>query len=100
MYSDAVRHYRKAIDIKLDATVTSYNLGLAYQELGESDKAQETFMELIKIAPNYWDAYYQLSLLLIAKGDKENAKVFLETLLKKNPAYEKRAEVESKLSQL
>jgi len=100
LYLDAVRHYKKAIDIKLEATATRYNLGLAYQELGETDSAQSTFLELIKIAPNYWDAYYQLSLILIAEGDKENAKVFLETLLKKNPDYEKRAEVESKLSQL
>ena len=70
------------------------------KELGFPVSAQETFLELIKIAPTYWDAYYQLSLILIAQGDKENARIFLETLLKKNPSYEKRAEVESKLSQL
>jgi tetratricopeptide (TPR) repeat protein len=100
LYQDAVRHYRKAINLKLDAAATRYNLGLAYQELGQADEAQVTFTELIKISSTYWDAYHQLALILIKKGDKPGAKALLENLLAKNPNYSKKDEVKSLLAKL
>jgi tetratricopeptide (TPR) repeat protein len=100
LYQDAVRHYRKAIGVRTEATVTRYNLGLAYQELGQADQAQVMFTELIKIASTYWDAYYQLALILIKKNDKEGARSLLETLLAKNPNYPKKEEVKSLLAKL
>ncbi|KKL29016.1 hypothetical protein LCGC14_2369390, partial [marine sediment metagenome] len=47
-----------------------------------------------------WDAYYQLAKVLIKEGDEDSARSFMETLLKKNPGYKKRDEVESLLQKL
>ena len=57
-------------------------------------------MELVKIDPAYWDGYYQLALVLIKEGNNEMARSFIDTLLQKNPDYEKRAEAESLLAKL
>ena len=90
LYQDAVRHYRKAINLKLDAADTRYNLGLAYQELGQADDAQVTFTELIKISGTYWDAYYQLALILIKKSDKPGARLCWKTCWPRIPITRKR----------
>ncbi|MGC9312049.1 MAG: tetratricopeptide repeat protein, partial [Sediminispirochaetaceae bacterium] len=79
-------------------TLMRYHLGIAYIETQQRDKAMNTLAELIKIDPNYWDAYYRLGELLFADGQPDKARQILETLLEKNPSYEKREQVEQLLS--
>jgi TolA-binding protein len=47
----------------------------------------------VKIEPEYWDAYYHLGNVYYKNGERESAKSIFETLLEKNPQYEKRDEI-------
>mgnify|MGYP002260953595 CR=1 FL=1 len=98
LINETYRHLYSVVELS-DAQVR-FNLGLAYVESNKDFEAKRTFSEVLKIDPNYWDAYYQLGLIQNKKGDKPGARSLLENLLAKNPNYEKKDEVKSLLAKL
>ena len=74
-----------------------FNLGIAYIETKQYDSAIGILTELVKIDPQYWDAYYHLGNVYYKNGDRDAALSIFRTLLEKNPQYEKRAEIEKLL---
>ena len=56
--------------------------------------AKNTFADLVSFSPAFWDAYDKLGRLYYADGDKEAASKIFEELLRKNPSYEKKDEIE------
>jgi tetratricopeptide (TPR) repeat protein len=77
-----------------------YNLGLAYTGAGNYPEARDTFRQLLKMDPSFWDAYYDLGKILVTLQDKSGAKAILQELLAKQPNYPKRKEVEKLLASL
>jgi Tfp pilus assembly protein PilF len=76
-----------------------YNLALAYIGNNQDDLARESLTEVVKLDPAYWDAYYRLGHLFIKEQDMESAKSIFKMLLNKNPAYEKKDEINRILAQ-
>ena len=74
-----------------------YNLSMAYIETEQYALAMESLTELVKIDPEYWDAYYHLGNIMYRQGDKEAARGIFRTLLEKQPSYSKRSEIEKLL---
>lgn len=49
------------------------NLGFAYKDLGENQKAIEAFKEAIRIKPDYTKVHYNIGMLYAEMGDRESA---------------------------
>ncbi len=79
--------------MKPSATQMRFNLGIAYIETDQDRLAITTLSELIKINPDYYDAYYRLGHLYIKSGEQEKAENTFKTLLDRNPDYEKKDEI-------
>ena len=58
-----------------------YNLGLAYQESGESDRAVTEFEAAIKLDPGFIDAHCALARAYLDQGDVERAGATVRTAL-------------------
>ena len=49
-YDEAIKAYRRAIELEPDYADAYYNLGLAYAGKGEYDRAIEAFNQVIKLS--------------------------------------------------
>ena len=56
----AVKHYEKAIDLKLDFVEAYYNLGICLTEIGKPDAAIIVFKRAVLINPDYLGAHIDL----------------------------------------
>jgi tetratricopeptide (TPR) repeat protein len=100
LYQKAIEHFGIALKTSPTAVATRYNLGLAYAELGRDAEAKQSFQDVVRMDPAYWDGYLKLARLSIKEGDRESARSLLKTLLERNPRYEKKDEAASLLNQL
>jgi type IV pilus assembly protein PilF len=85
-YQDALRELTLAISTdKCDAE--TYNLlGVVYLNLKDYAKAEESFNEALKLAPNFSEAYNNLGLLNLLQGRYQQAISYFEKALA-NPLY-------------
>lgn len=78
-----------------------YNKGIDYYQLGQYERAAESFKKAIDLDPNYIDAYYNLgSILEFLHKDEEALNAFKQIILRKPDDYEsvyKAAEISKKL---
>ena len=91
------------LKVTLDGTnprvLTATLNGLIDRYIDVADQLKkDKLTELVKIDPNYWDAYYQLGNIYYKEGQKDTAKQIFSTLLQKNPQYSKKPEIEKLLS--
>ena len=64
---------------------TNYKLGISHLEKGNLNDAQLRFFIMTKFWPKFYEAYYQLSYVLILKQKPLKAKKVLENLIAQNP---------------
>jgi cytochrome c-type biogenesis protein CcmH/NrfG len=85
-WSDAIRYYQQALDIRPDDPDVRTDMGTAYYYSGFPDKAIEQFNQVLKKSPNYPNTLFNLG---IVRRDvyKDNAGALAawEKLLKNNP---------------
>ncbi|RMA92500.1 SPOR domain-containing protein [Hydrogenothermus marinus] len=67
-------------------------LGIAYSKVGELDKAQQYFLEAIKVAPQKGESYLNLGVLLAEKKDYGSALKYLKKVAE-NPNYKSQEKV-------
>lgn len=73
-HADAVREYRRAIDLKgADAQIYT-NLAGTYLAMGRVDEAKHALEEAIATDPDYAAAYNNLGVVLEQTGDRERAR--------------------------
>lgn len=70
---DAIRQYRRAIDIDGSASVAAFNLGVALEERGEIDEAIEAYALAVAAQPELADAHYNLGRLYDRLGEDRAA---------------------------
>lgn len=66
---------------------THYFLAVAQSELGLHAYAERNLSRAIKLAPNYWQAHYQLGLVYEATGDLPAAETAYRAATQLNPAF-------------
>jgi protein O-mannosyl-transferase len=71
--SEAIFHYRRAIEIKPDYAMAHNNLGSSLADAGQFDEAVEQFRVALKIDPYYAKAYGNLGRALAQQGRSEEA---------------------------
>jgi tetratricopeptide (TPR) repeat protein len=86
-YKKAKTNFKRITKIDPSNYRAHYNLGIAYFNLGELEKAERAYEEAIKIKPDYKHCYYNIGLIYEAKGDFEHALNQYQKALKIDPNF-------------
>ncbi len=86
-YSEAIVSYEKALQLNYKGPLeTLYlNIGTNYARLGEYDQSIPYLKKSLEINPTKLDAYQNLSLVYLRKGDRVNARKTAEKLKELDP---------------
>ena len=86
LWSEAIRYYQQALDIRPDDPDVRTDMGTAYYYSGFPDKAIEQFNQVLKKSPNYPNTLFNLGIVRRdAYKDNASALAAWEKLLKNNP---------------
>ncbi len=69
----AMSFYQKAVELDPGYAVTYNDLGIVYEAMRFTDRAEECYLKAVKLAPDYLSAYTNLALLYENKRDLEKA---------------------------
>ncbi|MEE8575391.1 MAG: tetratricopeptide repeat protein [Thermodesulfobacteriota bacterium] len=72
-FNDAIEAYKKSIKHNPESAAAHSNLGFAYFDIKDFDKAAEFQEAALDINPDFANAYYGLAMALEKKGDIEGA---------------------------
>lgn len=71
----------EAYEYNSDSKGINDNLGLTYIKMGEFEKANDIYTDLIKKEPQFPDAYYNMASLKLLQNETKEAKLYLEQAL-------------------
>jgi tetratricopeptide (TPR) repeat protein len=74
LYDQAIEYFTRALEAEEDDPFDPLQPGLGLYRDRPGDLAQTVLEQLIKLEPDYWDAYYRLGTVLISKGKWRKAK--------------------------
>jgi cytochrome c-type biogenesis protein CcmH/NrfG len=94
-YPQAIEYYSKALTIDPKNPDVLTDLGTAYWYTGDADKALAYFDKSLAIRPNYPGTMFNQGIVMWqGKKDPKGAVVVWEQLLKANPNYEQKDQVQ------
>ena len=99
-YNDAVIIFKRITEIEPKNYRAHYNLGIAFQNLTQLDKALEAFQTAIDLKPDYYFCYYNIGLVLEDKKDLGKAIEYYEKALKIEPNFRYAKQAISELREL
>jgi len=95
-YPSAIQYYEKALTIQPSNADVRTDLGTSYWYTGNPDKAIENFEKALTIRPNHPETLFNLGVVKWqGKKDPKGAIVVWEKLLKTNPDYPQKEEVQT-----
>ena len=83
----AIDLYNKILEIDQNHVGAYHNLGVIFNNRGDSQKAKDYYEKVIKIDPNHVSAYNNLGSTFQALGDIQKAKDCYEKAIEINPDY-------------
>ncbi len=84
--------FKKAIELAPDITGNYYRLGLYYDGLGSYDEALPEFKKTLSMDSQYPNANLNVGLIYLKKGDKANAKIYVQREIQINSPYSSEAQ--------
>jgi len=87
MQREAKSFIQKAVQIQPTSADAHNNLGVAFKDLGENQKAMSCFQKAIQINPNHVEAYNNLGIIFKELGEYKKAIGCYEKVIKINPHY-------------
>ena len=94
-YQQAIEYYTKALEINPKNPDVMTDLGTAYWYTGNPDKAIDLYQKSLAIRPNYPATLLNLGVVKWqGKKDPQGAVAVWEQLLKTNPTYEQKDQVQ------
>jgi tetratricopeptide (TPR) repeat protein len=97
---EALKYARRALQIDSKQPRYSDTLGWIYFKQNLNDSALQVFRTLTASNPDNATFHYHLAMVLLQKGDKNDAKAELQNALTKKPSNEVRHDVEAALSKI
>jgi tetratricopeptide (TPR) repeat protein len=100
-YDKAADFYQQSLNIRpLDPSVET-DLASCFHYLGQNDKALETLDRVLEYSPGFAQAMFNKGIVLAGgKKDVKGAIAVWEDLLRSNPSFPQRAELEQRINQL
>lgn len=86
-FDDAEREWKKTIELKDNAAIR-LNLALAYKDQERFDQALESLQKAVALNPEFTQAHYELSQLLIIKKQMDQAVEHFKKVIKLAPKSE------------
>ena len=100
-YRKAIDYYRESLKLRPEDPSVETDMATCYHYLGDHDKALETLDRVLQYRPNFPQALFNKGVVLQAgKNDVNGAVSAWESLLRSNPDFAQRAELERKIQQL
>jgi cytochrome c-type biogenesis protein CcmH/NrfG len=99
-YGASVDHYQRALAREPRNITVKLNLARALTSANDIIRAQSVYREILSAAPANWDALFELGKIHVSLGETAQAKQAFEDIIRRNPNYQARAEVERFLSGL
>ncbi|UCD80735.1 MAG: tetratricopeptide repeat protein, partial [Desulfobacterales bacterium] len=84
--AEAVKQFRRALDMKHDYADAHYNLGSALARQGELEQGIRHFSETLRLQPKHLRALNDMGVALVLLGRYREAMEYLEAALKINPS--------------
>ncbi len=100
-YQKAAQAYEESLKLRPENPGVETDLATCYHELGQDDKALSTLDRVLQSHPNFPQALFNKGIVLqVGKNDPKAAVAVWEALLRSNPNYPQRAELEQKINQI
>lgn len=94
-YPEAIRYYQRALAIDGNNADVRTDLGTAYWYMGDADRALTEFKKSLKVRPNHPGTLFNIGIVeWQGKQDPAAAVTAWQELLKNNPNYPQRQQVE------
>ena len=84
-YEEAIKLWKKVINIKPDYAFAFNNLGNVYSKLNNLEESLKYFTEALKLKPDYFEASYGISNVYLKKNNYHDALFYLNKSLKVKP---------------
>ena len=84
-YEEAIPEYLLAVGENPKDEAARFGLALAQSQAGKSLEAAQSYLEVLKINPNLWEAELNLGILLMGENDSVGALPHLEAAHRLNP---------------
>ena len=85
-YKTAIEYFKKALSFKEKDAMILYNIGISYKQEHNIEKAEEYFRKAVKVG-GYLPAANELGLIMLNRGDLQQAISIFEEITKKAPQY-------------
>ncbi len=85
--TDAIRYYRRSLDLNPNHVMAMNNLAIAYFKLGDLASAQSLLENALKIDANLPEVHNNIGLIAAAQGDYQSAGDHFRKVIQLNPAY-------------
>jgi tetratricopeptide (TPR) repeat protein len=85
--NDAIGYFEHALQLNSDHVVALENLGSAYRQLKQWDRARQAFERALAVNPDEAEANYGLGMVFAQTDDTTNALDHLQRALQARPAY-------------
>ena len=100
-YESAIEYYQRSLNIRPRDPNVQTDMANCYHYLGQEDKALTLLDDALRYNPGFSQAKYNKGVVLMeGKKDVRAAIAVWEDLLRTDPGYSRRAELESKISEL
>jgi len=79
--------FKAIIDVFPDSPQGHYGLGLAYEQLGKKDYAEESYLKAIKVDYTFAQAYFNIALIADDNNDEQKTYDYYKKTLLYNPEH-------------
>ncbi len=100
-YEKAAASYQESLNLRPQNPNVETDLATCYFNLGQYDKALETLNRVLKYSPGFSQALFNKGIVLsTGKKDVKGGIAVWEELLKSDPAFSQKADLEKRINQL
>lgn len=97
--TNAIKAYRKALEINPSDDYTWRNLGRSYRQVSDYSNAIGAYLQASKINPYEIDTYFQLAEIYNRTGDRDGFIAALQNVLKYDPTNQRAQEILRQVTQ-